>query len=855
MKTVSTKKQAGVALVTTVIVIAVLAVVAVAFMQSTTSDRFSSRSVVNYTRAKLAADAGLAVASAILASNTTNDTFIVVANTNGQLFVGNGIRGSTNFSYAPLFSAASSLTNPVAPVVTSSNPSVSVANGFQTNLILPGGLSATSPNIAWTYLTDTNGAINARFAFWVEDLGGRLDLSVVGTDNEDVAKRPTGTNPAEIALWSLFPPIADSSGGDAAAQADQIVRARESGALLTAATSRLLQNSAVTADMLADLAVGLGHDTNEPEIIPFGLGYDADEGKPKVNLNANLSAAGGQRIAEAIQRNLPNFATQRAGGMAPGNYVNLVAANIVDYADANSTPAAVGSQAGNEPAVYLNEIFDRYLWSESIDEAGEWSVRIEITTYMEFWNPTDQNVQGALRVEVDATGLVVSVNGADQNLAAEPWLLEENVNFRPNEYQILEMSREVVLPWGPTRPPANATLPLPEAEVNYAVSLDNAQVDKSVAGSGLERTESTAGLRFNQPNWKGNAMVADSDLALGRVGDPRMNTLIAYQRRGHTYINRTSWGGRNLMRELADRTFGEVKKWHDGTFITNSPPGAEATTPTELPPALAAGVVYYSNAPVKFNNSGAFSNIVELGNVFDPIQWSVDLTGTDHISTGASANALSGGGNSLRIGRPEHPRFTNDGRRASQLLDLFTVGPTNASGVSFNRIPGRINLNTAGTNALRALVAGVYHRNDPALTPTANLVVPVNAVNAFVSAVQRFRTERPFLSTSQLALLATNSSATSWPSNAVFGNRALVGANEWNDSAAEEWFSRIYALSTTRSRNFMVYAVGQTVQPLNPTVPTSTVQSAYQLYVAPQRDPASGAITNTTVRLVNSWTL
>ena len=59
-------RERGVALVTTVIVVAVLAVVAVAFMQSTTTDRLSSRSVANYTRAKLAAEGGAAAAQAMI---------------------------------------------------------------------------------------------------------------------------------------------------------------------------------------------------------------------------------------------------------------------------------------------------------------------------------------------------------------------------------------------------------------------------------------------------------------------------------------------------------------------------------------------------------------------------------------------------------------------------------------------------------------------------------------------------------------------------------------------------------------------------------------------------------------------
>jgi len=174
MKTPRPAEQ-GVALITTMIVVAVLAVVAVAFMQSTTSDRFSSRSVVNYSRAKLAAEAGVAMASAILATNTTNDTFIVVANTNNQLFVGNGISNSANFSYVPLLSTLINVSDSVVPIVTGSTPSAAVSGGFQTNLTMPGGLSVTSPVVSWIYMTNTNGATNARFAFWVEDLSGKLD--------------------------------------------------------------------------------------------------------------------------------------------------------------------------------------------------------------------------------------------------------------------------------------------------------------------------------------------------------------------------------------------------------------------------------------------------------------------------------------------------------------------------------------------------------------------------------------------------------------------------------------------------------------------------------------------------------
>ena len=37
----------------------------------------------------------------------------------------------------------------------------------------------------------------------------------------------------------------------------------------------------------------------------------------------------------------------------------------------------------------------------------------------------------------------------------------------------------------------------------------------------------------------------------------------------------------------------------------------------------------------------------------------------------------------------------------------------------------------------------------------------------------------------------------------------MLFRSNWNDACAEEWFSRIYALTTTQSRNFRCYVVAQ----------------------------------------------
>jgi len=171
-----------------------------------------------------------------------------------------------------------------------------------------------------------------------------------------------------------------------------------------------------------------------------------------------------------------------------------------------------------------------------------------------------------------------------------------------------------------------------------------------------------------------------------------------------------------------------------------------------------------------------------------------------------------------------------------------------------SRVPGRINLNTATTNTLRALAAGVRHSVDASMKP-ASLDVPPAAVTAFVTGVTNYRSQRPFYSTSELNLLSANKAdAANWVDGAVFGRANLLGVTAWGDQAAEEWFSRIYHLSTVRSRNFLVHVIGQSLQPNNPDGVLSTTKQVYQIYAEPIRD-ANGLTTNSAMRIIRQWEL
>ena len=214
------------------------------------------------------------------------------------------------------------------------------------------------------------------------------------------------------------------------------------------------------------------------------------------------------------------------------------------------------------------------------------------------------------------------------------------------------------------------------------------------------------------------------------------------------------------------------------------------------------------------------------------------------LGTNNSSNTPSlhhGGGTTLRIGRAEHQRFAwtkptgannsdpsipNMQQSAAALLDLFCLSNQFDEG-------GKINLNTAPAPVLRALAGGIYLRSDPALLTNGipvvgtNFSIPPAMAEAFAQGVMRFRAKYPFYSPSQLSFIGTDPTwpnTTNWPSNAVFGNTNAIALSDapgnslssasanvtaWNDQAAEEWFAKIFQLSTVYSRNFRVYVIAQ----------------------------------------------
>jgi hypothetical protein len=267
--------------------------------------------------------------------------------------------------------------------------------------------------------------------------------------------------------------------------------------------------------------------------------------------------------------------------------------------------------------------------------------------------------------------------------------------------------------------------------------------------------------------------------------------------------------------------------------------------------------------PCKISNSGKYTNICELGNIFDPIQWKFtntattqrDYANTNISSTGWGADNMWGGGSTLRIGRPEHSRFaftnlsTNTadypvpalGTSAVGLLDLFCV--TNTYDCA-----GKININTAPLPVLAALAGGISIANG-----SYNGTAPTNyMIRAFTNGVARFRNTYPFITPSQLAFISSDYGTdttwtTNWPASAVFATNVpsplpqggLAGPTSIDDQGREEWFSKIYNLTTVQSYNYRIYVKAQLTDTNgNPRGPE--IRKYYQLYLRNNSpDPAS----------------
>ena len=948
-------------------VVSALLILAVSLLLVAGLERSTARSYVDHQRAELAACAGLEQVKASLNHATSNDTFLILQATPKQptptgrqatplvfLVQGKPAPGNTfSFSFLPLFSATSQPSDSSRLTPPDIEPRVNPEPGSTLDLT---PLPYLDPvRLAWIPIHNANHQLVARYAFWVEDLQGKLDpLSVGNADGPNAtalatawpfptpAIDPTPEHPAlnHLALHAIDPASSPAKPGklaqclvsnrNAMLSPDSLLAAADIHPPLTRNSTGHLSDPAARA-VEENLATTLRPYLERP-CVPFVPGIAAALiGAPKLNLNALLAKgpAGVEPMADFIQQALPEFVTRKGG--FPDDYLKTLAANAIDYADPDCQSTLVaGSHRGLDAFPLISEVILQVHFVGEQQLNGRRILNWHFKLFAELWNMTTQDVSGTSRLSYEVALPMDGIGAAtgskrfdDPSLLDDPakthhqltkiagryWSPEINLVMRANEYQTYQAADvSYALDIGPTSIAVASHFSLTEAEGEAGISLlwNGQEVDR--AGAIIRQKK---GLEFDlyNPRYASKATVAALSLGaygseIDNPGDPRISYYLRSTPLGeNANPENSSPNRRNIRRSTiydADaprkpKTYGRVlpSEWPDGGHdsAVGSWPLCEddAVTPTD-PRYFWAQTPIASQAPQRISNAGRFYSATELGRVYDPLMWQPTFDNpqdTASIRKGlmpstrcawpdviaaSPASPVHGGGNSLRIGRPEHPAFDQPGRRALNLLDLFHAGRSRSADPALREgnlveIRGQVNLNTATRDVLRAIAAGALGQ-DPSLASVPNtlshqgapLMAPPPALTTLYAPSYSTLTEadriadailrsRPFASPSQLAL------ARDQDGKPVFGNPDMYRPGihipnntrvQWSDSAAEEVFARVHEAATVRSRNFRVWIVGQALAPTTSpgTAPQvlAEVRKVFTLFADPGERNSEGSI-------------
>jgi hypothetical protein len=393
---------------------------------------------------------------------------------------------------------------------------------------------------------------------------------------------------------------------------------------------------------------------------------------------------------------------------------------------------------------------------------------------------------------------------------------------------------------------------------NFSLKWNQREVD--FARGGLQRTSGILRAGNGERKWKGNASPAH-DTSIGQFGDPRSSIYLDAPVMANSYDVNSNWGGRALKRSIATikptLPYAEVRinQWPDGGSSTlpgvrpvgdSRRPGTNQIMNSDGTP-YAAGL-YPPNqperAPAVISNAGKYRSLCELGNIYDPAQWS-DIHSRDGLPS-----SKAGGGFTLAIGRPEFLAFDSEGQRAAQLLDLFSLDDKEQA--------RRININTAPREVLRCLIAGVPLDADP-MAPDVTPRFSGAVGDLFADRVIAHRNQSPLRGFSDLNLLRNRPlerrSGSDTSDDPFFGNDGFyqdvpkVGDNDdpndlisWSDAGREELMRKMMNLMTFQSKSFRIVVAGEVVSKSGKRLAHAVREFHYT--IEPERDADGNPIPN-----------
>ncbi len=864
MKRREQQPQSGAALVITVIVVAVLAVVAAAFMQSSSTDRLSSRTVTDYYKAQLAAEAGLGEFMASLEDLVSTNDFTVMALTNASSNAYTAIvRFQTNgtLNVFPLASRTTGLTNSFSAASPFNMSNLFAAANSFAGAADTTNLTAVFTNYGGIEYPETNAdalVLNAQLVRFAANPFGTMLYAYVAVD--DCAKLNIArfaTNSAGAARTNELPAMfggemAVADAGSNTVTSVQFGRYRDlpNSGRFGAAWLSIYESK---ADRKAKNRFYTYHSGEVFDRIPAGYLNDsrsvftshADAGKLKYDLNALATNSKtptdrALEIADIISTNLTNFFRRDPSfgnnAKKPSDpllrYNRRLAASIVDYIDQDSQPTAItdGEPAGKEALAYPFQIVERYDWiSTASNSPTSWTIKLQHTLFVELWNPYTVQVSGNFSFDLETLRTIVPVGGAEVPI---PKLTNTvAVSLEPNEIKVYRMGNQDILIKttgdNPATDPSATPLVLPQTSSTNSADPQhsrfkafwNEQLYDQTASYNSQLFDTTGLVKAlrtltnanttNKPAWSVNAqLTAQSGSTKARrvVSDPRQNLISNYKWDDASYTNsNTRWNGAsawptNASTAFLTHDFTNTWSWRDGMRA----PLHVGTQPAANADPTAVASTYVSaadsNNAAACVRNGPMETVAELGHIYDPAH--LDDAGTNTSGGDPASYYSAGGARTLRIGQPESPylTYTQGGQRAMNLLDLFKVRET-GSPTNASR-PAGININTAPPGVLAAFFynLGLVSDKGAGVTNTVTLGGATNIATNIVAG-------RPYYSASEMHRFMDQLVAPTNFAPALAANRA--GFADILDRGREEIFRRAYNTLDTKSGAFRFYGIGR----------------------------------------------
>lgn len=654
------------------------------------------------------------------------------------------------------------------------------------------------PKASWVNFGEKTDPFTMRYAWWAEDLTGRIDGAHAGSEPRDL-----GLDAREVGLFTIFNSSAEKDG---AGPEDALITQRQN--LRSTASVRQFLSEANAKIIEPFLTYNLPREINAAPLIPHGFGYP-DAGQKALDINDLIAKRDVEKIASHIDRNLPLWNTTRKGGFPPTeNYTKTIASSIIDYADLDSDATIGIGYRGVDSYPFVNELYDQYLWTNTANN----KVVVRVTTYVELWNPCQHPITGKVQFENINLHNIRIPPAATHTFTSAILPFNEQVNIAPNMFYVLNCGhKDYEFPSG-SFPPASLDL-LTTTTSSFKLRWNGQVVDW--ARGKLQRQNPK--LNAQVPKWVGNAS-CPSNWTMNQWADPRNNFYNTQFWFNNTYSGNTansSFGGRNLLRNEYPSAFSQqlVSKWPDrGSDTLPGPkPTSDAVTPTQLRTQFPKTEELKAPSYIGNYSDGNLQNIAEIGNIFDPAQWN------SWTNPNATPESRAGGGITLAIGRPEYAPFDKVGLRAAQLLDLFTI--SNASTAQHDTRVPKININTAPREVLRTLIAGQPLKIDP-VQPTIFPPKDQTIGDRFADAVIAWRQHAPLRGLSDLNLIRKNPlmprnfTTPDRDTEPFFGSREQYPMSNrpldtWDDAGREELFQRVANMVTFQGKTYRIIVAGQ----------------------------------------------